>query len=164
MSHREATAQTLIMKYSSVYTSAYRDEYLTSSSPFALSCHSLSRVSSYKIRNVGTEEKGSFFFLKSKSLKSKRSPLNLSLSIPSIVEETPSVFDSLRGFGGAVTWRGTRLSIERRRRRARYTVSVIRRGLRSPLLPTRHLGGWTPPRRFGIPTRDVAPPTRGIPT
>lgn len=45
----------------------------------------------------------------------------------------------------------------------RCTVSVIRRGLRLPWLPTRHLGGWTPPRRFGTPTRDVAPPPRGTP-
>jgi len=45
----------------------------------------------------------------------------------------------------------------------RCTLSVIRRGLRSPRLPTRRLGGWTPPRRFGTPTRDVAPPPRGTP-
>lgn len=116
------------------------------------------RVPLYEIPNIGADEKIVFFFFLSESLyRGRSSPGSSWWSRRPEVFLTQCALSMTRSRGEGLVW------VSSGDGGTRYTVSVIRRGLRSPLLPTRHLGGWTPPRRFGIPTRDVAPPPRGTP-
>lgn len=153
MSHRRAIAQMPITN-SSEYTLESRDRSRELDCLSVLFYHSQVIIYLHVRLRVSKQPKG-FFIKESVSKISSESfwqsrKIDQSAFLSNAVPELRSRGEGLvrvpSGAGGT-----------------RCTVSVIRRGLRSPRLPTRCLGGWTPPRRFGITTRDVAPPPRGTP-